>query len=298
MKRCLAALVCAISLASACDARAQTLYAASTRRYVSSSDVVGRLYVIDPGTAASRLVGPIRVGGTVHVGITGLAVHPRTGILYGITAGLIPTLRPSLVTIDTKSAEATLIGPLGHSGSDINFDPKGTLFIWLTDLKQLGTVNLKNGAATPRGPPVGIADAVGGGLAIDERAVAHIATTTAAGTLDTVDTATGVRTVGPQLSGAPYLSAIHSMTFSPAGELFGVNTNMAAPAKAALVKIDPATGAVANVGALPDDADGLAFSPDRAGSVDAGKPFAAVYLVLVISALAAVAAFIWVRRKR
>ena len=297
MKRCLAAVLCVISLASACDAWAQTLYAASTRRYVSSSDVVGRLYVVDPGTAATRLVGAIRVGGAVHVGITGLAVHPRTGILYGITAGLIPTLRPSLVTIDTKSAEATLIGPLGHSGSDINFDPKGTLFIWLTDLKQLGTVDLKTGAATPRGAPVGMADAVGGGLAIDERGVAHIAATTAAGTLDTVNTSTGERILGPQLSSAPYLSAIHSMTFSPSGELFGVNTNMAAPAKAALVKIDRATGAVENVGALPDDADGLAFSSHRAGA-DVWKPFAKVYLVVVISALAAVAAFVAMRRKR
>jgi sugar lactone lactonase YvrE len=224
-------------------------------------------------------------------------VHPKTGVLYGITAGITPALRPSLIVIDPKTAQATLVGKLGHSASDINFDATGKLFIWLTDVNQLGTVNLTSGVATPLGLAASMPDSTGGGLAIDSRGIAYFATSTAVGTLDTMDVHTGVRRVGPVLSGAPYLSAIASLTFSHSGVLYGVNSNLAAPAKSALVIIDPVSGVVSLVGDLPEDADGLAFSPDVL-SMEQSKPLYLVYVALALAALVGVVVVVVLKRRR
>ena len=296
----LPALVLSAYLAVA--ANAQTLYTATARAYISPSEVVGRLYVVDPDTAGAKLVGPLRLEDGRYVGVNGLAVHPRTRALYGITAGVTPSLRPSLVRIEPKTAEATLIGQLGHSASDINFNADGQLFIWLTDLSQLGTVDLKSGAATPVGS-TSIPGATGGGLAINQKGVAYIATTTAVGTLDTVDIVSGTRTVGPSLSGAPYLSAIHALTFSPSGTLYGVNTNLAAPAKTVLVMVDPTLGVVSPIGALPEDANALTFSPDAVALAGEAKPkylgYAAIGgLLLVLAVAVGMLLRLWVRRSR
>jgi len=294
-----AAVVAIFATLHVTPAAAQTLYTSTMRAYFGPSEVVGRLYVVDPATAATKLVGPLRVGESgVYVGLTGLAVHPKTAVLYGITAGVTPGLRPSLMKIDPRTANVTLIGTLGHSASDINFDAAGKLFIWLTDVDQLGTVNLATGAATPMGPPSANPASTGGGLAIDGRGIAYIAATTAAGTLDKVDTDTAARTVGPVLSGAPYLSAIHSLTFSPSGVLYGVNTNLAVPAKTALVTIDPVTGVVSLVGALPEDADGLTFSTDAAAAVEGSKTLQLAYWALAVAALVGLVVIVVLMRRR
>jgi len=179
---------------------AQTLYATTVRRYVGPSELGGALYVVDPKTAKAKLVGPLRIPGLRSVGVTGLAVHPRTKVLYGITAGLTPELRPSLITIDPRTAEAKLVGPLGSAGTDINFDAKGNLLVWFADSNELGKIDLATGAATSIGPS-GLAGA-GGGLAIDRKGTVYVAPNTAAGTLDIVDTRTGAGTPGPTLTGA------------------------------------------------------------------------------------------------
>jgi hypothetical protein len=264
----------------------QTLYAATTRAYFSPSEIVGRLYIVDPATAQATLKGPLRLrDGGPYIGVTGLAVNPRTRVLYGVTAGLSPGIPPSLIKIDAKTAQATLVGRLGHSAADINFDAAGKLFAWLTDIKQMGTVDLANGVATPLGPASSIPEATGGGLAMDARGIAHIAATTAAGTIDTFDTRTKVLTQGPVLTGAPYLSAIHSLTFSAAGVLYGVNSNLSVPAKTALVVIDPVSGLVSLVGALPEDAIGLAFSPDAVAEAEQSNLVHPAYLAVAGAAL-------------
>jgi len=280
-------------------AAAQTLYTSTMRAYFGPSEIVGRLYVVDPATAAAALVGPLRMGESgAYVGLTGLAVHPKTGVLYGITAGVSPGLRPSLMKVDPKNAHATVIGTLGHSASDITFDASGKLFIWLTDLDQLGTVDLANGAATPLGTPGPNPGSTGGGLAIDGRGIAYITATTAVGTLDRVDIQTGARTIGPVLSGAPYLSAIHSLKFSPSSVLYGVNTNLAAPAKTALVTVDPVSGVVSLVGALPEDADGLTFSHESSPTGDGSNPRRFAYWALAAAVLLGLGVIAVVIRRR
>ena len=293
-----AAVLCAAFVST--SVAAETLYTVTTRAYVSPTEVVGRLYVVDPETAGTRHVGPLRTADGRYVGANALAMHPKSGVMYGVTAGISPDLRPSLFKIDTRTAEVTLIGALGQAASDICFDSRGTLFAWLSDLKRLATVNLTTGAVTPLGPESTIADATGGGLAIDRKETAYIATTTAAGTLDTLDIKTGARRLGPVLSGAPYLSAIRSLTFSSSGVLYGVNTNLAAPARSALVVIDPRSGVVSLVGALPDDAKALEFS--RTGAAPAGEDSTTRVAVLVALAVGlivvAAAALIFMLKRR
>ncbi|MGZ5584724.1 MAG: hypothetical protein ACXWF2_16605, partial [Usitatibacter sp.] len=123
-----------------------------------------------------------------------------------------------------------------------------------------GIVNLENGTVTPigtAGPPSSPA-----GLAIDSNGIAYISPKGAAGTLDTVDTATGTLKTGPPLTGAPFPSVINSMTFSISGLLLAVNSNAGAPAQTRLVTINTATGAVSNIGTLPDDTDALTFTQE------------------------------------
>jgi hypothetical protein len=54
---------------------------------------VGALYTINPADAAATKIGPIRIDGKFSIGVTGLAFHPTTGVLYGITAGSRRTCR-------------------------------------------------------------------------------------------------------------------------------------------------------------------------------------------------------------
>ena len=281
------------------DAVAQTLYLTTSKNYVSSNAAIGSLYVVDPTNASARLLAAIKVGGSQPVGINGIAVHPSTKVLYGITSAGAG-LRPSLVTINPKTGEATVIGALGFAGTDLTFDRSGALYAWLSNVNQLGVVDLKTGVATPRGGAIVKGETIGGGMAIDSKGIALVASTTAAGTLDSVDTRTGAIAPGPVLSGAPYLSAIHSMTFSRFGTLYAINSNLGIPSKAALVTIGPATGVVTGLGALPDDAHGLAFSPDVVASeVDEAAGKRTAQIVAVVLGLGMVLSlWIWMRRRR
>ena len=258
--RWLLSLLAAASLAGPCAA--ETLYVATLRDYSNkeTGGLGGALYSVDSNTGKATLMAPLRVGGAIPIGLTGLAIHPRTGVFYGITAGLSPQIPRSLVTVDPKTGNTTLVGSLKHEGSDIRFDAKGTLYVWLNDPPGLGTIDVGTGVATPLGSS-GYADSLGGGLAIDRDGSIYVSATNAAGTLDRVDLASGHVTVGPRIIGAPYLSSISSMAFSPAGVLHAVNSNLGAPAKSALIAIDPKTGQVKELGPLPNDVDPLAFGP-------------------------------------
>lgn len=253
------AALLAIGMAWSPAAMSQKLYAASVRSVADSSGVLGGgLYSVALATGSASFVAPIRLNGSAPLGITGIAVHPATGVFYGITSPLSRNFPRSLVTFDPASGDASMVGPLRFGGSDLAFSRTGILFAWLPETGQLGTVNVATGAVTPigratvAGPPAG--------LAIDSTGRAYITPKGATGTLDTVDIATGAVTVGPTLTGAPFDSAINSMTFTPSGLLLAVNSNAGAPASTRLVTINVASGAVANIGTLPDDTDGIAFA--------------------------------------
>jgi hypothetical protein len=216
------------------------------------------------------------------VAIVSLAIHPATGVLYGVTAGL--SIPRSLVSIDPESGNVSLIGSLGHVASDLSFARSGQLFAWLPDINRLGRVDLRSGTVTPMESSA-IQGLMGGGLAIGPDDFAYVAATGASGTLDTVDLRTGVGTTGPPLTEAPYLSAITNLTFSPQGVLYAVNSNMGAPAHTALVTINTVTGRVKEIGPLPPDSHALIFAPKRAEETSRLTP-------VLLMGLAAIAALI------
>ncbi|MGZ5034167.1 MAG: hypothetical protein ACXWAC_13295 [Usitatibacter sp.] len=241
---------------------AETLYAVSVRTYSDPgyAGVEGNLYIVDPERAATTLVTPLSVDGKTPVGLDGLAIHPRTGVFYGITAPSSSVIPRSLVKFDPKEGNVTLIGDLGHIGSDIAFDKDGTLFVWLPDTRQVGEVNLDSGAVVPRGR-AGTRGAPKGGFALIGSGRALVAATGGSGTLDTVDMATGEITAGPELSGARFPDLISGLAYSSKGVLFAINTNFGRSSLANLVTIDVKTGKVTNIGPLPNDTDALTFGP-------------------------------------
>lgn len=245
------------------SAAAQTLYVATMRGQAGSTPTSGTLvsglYTVNLGTGVATFAAPLRMNGQRPVGITGLAVHPATGQFYGITSPVSPNNPRSLVRVDPATGDAALLGELSQSGSDIVFDASGTLYMWMPATHQIATINLNSGAVTPLGAP-GKPDALGG-LAIDARGVAYVTPSGANGTLDTVNLKTGEFTMGPALIGAPFPGAITAMTFTPSGLLLAVNSNVGSPAQARLITINTASGQVATIGTLPDDADALTFAP-------------------------------------
>lgn len=282
----LAGAAIAIGALAPAGAQAQTLYAASFRSSaVGGGDLVaGSLYTVNLATGSATFVAPIRLNGTQPIGITGLAVHPSSGIFYGITPQGSPHAPSSLVIVDPVTGRAELVGELRVPASDITFNRAGILFAWLPQTSQLGFVNLTTGLATPIGPARG----PGGpsGLAIDGSGTAFITPSGAGGTLDTIDIATGAVKPGPPLTGAPFPSGINSMTFTPSGLLLAVNSNAGSPALARLVTINTASGAVSMIGTLPDDTDALAFADKRRD--EASGPNVQTIALLALGAIALV----------
>lgn len=259
-------------LAPVAGVASQTLYVATLRDQQNSTaeGVGGALFTVDPATGVSKQVASLKVGGVIPIGLTGLSIHPKTGVFYGITAGVSPSIPRSLVTIDPATGNATLVGNLGHDGSDVRFDAKGTLYVWLTDVNRLGTVDLGTGVATPFDQP-GYEQTLGGGIAFDRHGTLYISANTSAGTLDSWNLDEQRLTTGPRITGAPYVSSINSMAFSEGGTLYAVNSNMGTPAKTSLVTIDVKTGQARDIGPLPADVDPLAFAPEASqGAFPAG----------------------------
>ena len=246
----------------AAGAAAETLYAVSVRTYSDPGyhGVEGNLYVVDPETASTTLVAPLMVGGKTPIGLRGLAIHPKTGVFYGLTGPNASVIPRSLVTIDPLTGVVTLVGDLGYGASDIEFDSDGTLYAWVPETRQVGIVNLETGAVTLRGQPLergamkGSFSFAGGGKAL-------VASTGGNGTLDTVDLETGKVTTGPPLTGAPFADFLGGLTVSARGTLYAINSSLGRGVQANLVTIDPQTGHVTNIGALPNDTESMAFGP-------------------------------------
>jgi PEP-CTERM motif len=261
VKRAIFLALSVAALASAVRAQ-ETLYVAT-----GSKGAAGVLYTVNPFTAAFTSVGPITTGAAA-IGMTGLAFDPLNGALYGITGLESPNFPRSLVTINPATGAATVLGTLtstfGTTGlTDISFQSDGTLFG--ISPSTLYTINLGTGALTSIGstglnPP-------GGGLAFNPSGTLYSAGI-ATGTVDTLSTSTGARTVGPTMTGAPHagsLGAMMALGFSSSNTLYAANSareqNGATITTVNLVTINPATGVVTDIGALLGNVDALAFSP-------------------------------------
>jgi hypothetical protein len=256
----------AIAVVALCSpAWAQTLYAVSVRTYSDPSykGIEGNLYRVDPASAVTTLVAPLKLNGRDSIGLDGLAIHPKSGEFFGTTAPTVGPIPHSLVRLDPQNGTVSLIGNLGVSGSDISFDAEGTLFIWLPETSQIGRVDLKTGTVTTLGTPRP-ATAAQGGIEVLSSGIALIAASGGKGTLDSIDSKTGAITASLPLKGARYPELIAGLAESPSGALLGVNTDGGTPALADLVKIDMRTGQIVTIGPLPNDTDAIAFGPSAA----------------------------------
>jgi hypothetical protein len=271
-------------------ASARNLYAATAHLDPKNGESAGQLYVINPDTGRSKLIGPIRIDGGTAVAIDGLAVHPKTGALYGITWRSSP--ETALVAIDRHSAVAKRIGPLGVRGTDIHFDASGTLYIWIAESHRLGTVSLESGAVTLL-PPTHLSGA--SGLAISPQGLAIVAGTTKGGIIDEVDVETGDLVGGVSIIDNSVLNAVYALTYTPSRSLLAVNQVKGRERGRELVSIDPESGNVTRIGTLPDEVDAIAFdnSPGRPSGSKAGL---LVYFIVILSGLAIADTIRW-RRK-
>jgi hypothetical protein len=280
----LAALIMAAAVAPALQA--QTLYLAT-----GSNGIDGELYTVNTSTAVATLVGPILIGAS-PVGITGLAFHPTTGVLYGVTTndGNSPTI--SLITINPATGAATLVGGLGAPVGDIAFGSNGTLYGWLGgSTNSVATINLSTGLATAVGPSgvSGGGPCANGGNGLSfSGSTLYVAPRGVAGALYSVNTSTGAATAGPTMSGAPITScgALAAMAASNAGTLYAIDSDRGSVATTALVTVNPITGVITQVGAinLPDDSDGLAFQAASV-AVPTVSPWGLAALGLLLAAI-------------
>jgi hypothetical protein len=122
----------------------QTFYAVTG----SGSGTASTLYTLNPadGSVVST------IGATGVNSISGLAVHPSTGVIYahvneyygGWGDGALATLNPT-------TGAATIIGQTNLQSPDMTFSPSGTLYAWSENSDVLCTINLSTGASTQIG---------------------------------------------------------------------------------------------------------------------------------------------------
>jgi DNA-binding beta-propeller fold protein YncE len=247
------AIVAAFAGLAMQGAYGQVLYAAD-----GQGGIPGNLYIINPATGAVvQTIGPIGFG------VTGLAFHPGTGVLYGTTgAELAPA---ALIRINTATGAGTLIGNNTNGPiADITFRADGTLFGWTEDTDDLVTVNIATGVETVVSDS-GIGTA-GSGIAFSPGGTLFYAGNNSNGALRTVNPATGLTTVAVTMTGGPPSNRVNALAFNAAGTLYG---SVKQSPGDTLVTINTTTGVVTTIGALPPGIDAIVFAPAAAAGVQA-----------------------------
>jgi hypothetical protein len=253
----------------------------------TASGSPGRLFTIDPATAAQISdIGPTNDAAGANYPITGLAFHPTTGVLYGSTGNNPAATAGTFVTINPATAQVTVIGlfnagPTNSSDvpatmTDLAFDAVGNLYgLGSIGGPQLYSIDVATGQATVIGT-TGLTSTTGGGLAISSADVFY--GTPTASRYGTYDSATGAYTdiTNPTKPGGG--GAYAALDFSPDGVLYGLNSAPGSPPPTFLVTIDPATGAVTNVGGSVQALDAIAFQIPEPGAIGLLAPLAALLL--------------------
>jgi DNA-binding beta-propeller fold protein YncE len=233
--------------ASASSASAQVLYSA-----VGAGAATSQLYQVNPATAA---VTPLM---NIGFGVTGLAQHPTTGILYGVTVNS----PRNLIAINVAALTVSVVGPLGvQAVADISFRSDGTLFGWIEpSVDSLCTINLTTGAATLVASS-GLGT-FGSGLAFNPSGTLFFAGSGNSGPLRTISPTTGqVLTTGPTLTGSPDPgNSIAALAFNPVTGVLWAVDGLDDSGLAFLVTINTSTGAITNIGSLPNGTDALAWT--------------------------------------
>jgi len=259
---------CFVALVASTAALLGLAGSASAAQLLYGTDGVGgnvsNLYVLNPDTGAV-----VRTVGRVGFAVTGLAIDPATGTLYGATGRQTDQGAPnpgSLITINRTTGAGTLIGderPDAEGVADITFTPDGTLYGWLEqDVDDLVTIDKATGAATVVGDSA--FSTYGSGLASNAAGVLFFTGDGEQGPLSTINRNTGDDTTVATLDGPDGDPGISSLAFDASGTLYGSRIPSASPAfQSDLITIDTGTGHITSKGASVDRLDGLAFVPPR-----------------------------------
>jgi len=240
------------------------LYAASSGQVAGPAPATNTPQIVElyPSTGAI-----LRKVANLPVGIGAMAQDPTTGIVYAVNS---PGFQPpsgttrSLETVDLRSGNVTIIGPLGATGfrfgiADLAFRNDGTLFGWSENSDDLITINKATGAATV------IANAgistFGSGLEFDTAGRLILAGGGGNGKVYQLDPATGLPTTLGNMTGAPGPGfPVNALSLGPDGNLWGSNFLTFPPtANAHLIRMNPTTLAVTDIGASLQRMDAVAW---------------------------------------
>jgi hypothetical protein len=168
-----------------------------------------------------------------------------------------------LVTINPGTARVTLVGPFNIGGAtmtDFAFTPAGQLYgLSSSGGANLYSINLSTGQATQVGSS-GITFTDGGGLAISPAGVFD--STPIPADFGTYNPATGAYTNITNPNKPAGGGSYAALAFN-GSTLYGINllNGNGASKNTHLVTIDPATGAVTDIGASVTALDSIAFTP-------------------------------------
>lgn len=245
-------VIVSLSLIATRDASADTImYGASGQSTADS------LFVLDPSTGL--ITSTI---GNIGYSVTGLAVNPISGFLYGLTSNLgIPASNNRrLISVDTSTGAGTLIGTgPGVQLSDIAFSSAGILYG--VGRSGFGTIDLTTGAFSL------ISNAshfTGGGLTFGSDGTLYYSRFL--NTLLMIDPATGAL-LATQSTGSGSTDSTAALAFDPGtGRVYGVDRPIGL---STLYSLSAPAGAIGSPGvgldaiafaSVPDVADTLLLS--------------------------------------
>ncbi len=208
------------------------------------------------------------VVGQIGFAVTGLALNPQTGILYGSTAKKDPNSPGNLITINAQTGQGTVVGPYGfpdETMADLTFNAAGVLFGWLVGgAHDLFTISLANGQATLVGDS-GL-NTNGGGLAANSQGEIFLTGETSTGNLHEINPVDGSASQVANLFGASSSDYINALAFDEFGTLFGsLKSNVAFEGEPSntnriLITINTSSGEITELGNSVDSLDALAFA--------------------------------------
>jgi Ca2+-binding RTX toxin-like protein len=250
---CLAALPAVAQAAK----KTQVLYGANGAGGGNQSPPPGPVHLLELDRGSGKVERKI---GNIGFAVTGLAVHPRTKQLYGVTGAQDESAPGSLIKINKATGKGKLIGDeldgTDNGAADITFTRSGTLFGWSEDSDDLITINLATGAATVVGDSG--EGTAGSGLAADSADTLFFAGDNDNGPLRTVDPETGSLTDLDTLDGTVG-DSIGALAFDRKDRLFGARKTDAARGRD-LIRIETESAHVTKVGDTIEGLDAIEFS--------------------------------------
>lgn len=251
---CLAVLPAAAQAAK----KTQALYGSDGAGGGNSSPPPGpaKLYELNKQTGAVK-----RKIGSTGFSVTGLAIHPKTKVLYGVTGTQDQTAPGSLIKINKATGKAKLIGDEfegdDYGAADITFTNDGTLYGWAETEDALVTINISTGAATFVGADPGVGT-FGNGISAASDDTLFFTGDGDMGSLSTVDPSTGGLTNVETLDGQ-FDDAIGALAFDRKDNLFG-SRRTSDDAGRDLIRIDTENGHITSLGETVDRLDAIEFS--------------------------------------